>query len=373
MPPAMTPLKSVRTLAFRPRASTAFRPNTVVGVKRRTYADESAKHNALPEAQQGQTGPNMQQAEHVSEEAAKMSQIMGTGDGPDIEGQGTPVQDILKEDEEARKQAPQVMKDSLKNPQSAQNAKPSKRPFSTLARRPAPDMAADSFNASQLEPSMIPTEAQRAAYTAEPQVPEPASQAIQEEKTGHNFPLPALPLPPNSHKDHRYDPVVQQVTNLLMRDGKKAAAQRNMSVILSTLRTNSPPTYSATRPLLPGAPPASHLPLHPVLYLTLAIDSVAPILRIRSQRGAAGGGVALQIPVPLGLRQRRRQAFQWILDAASKRKSRGSGNDQFATKVADELIAVVEGRSGVWEKRAAVHRLATTARSNLTYGTRGRR
>src|SRR6195952_1142446 len=146
-----------------------------------------------------------------------------------------------------------------------------------------------------------------------------------------------------------------------------------MSFILNHLRTAPPPNTNPARPLLPGAPPASHLPLHPVLYLTLAIDSVAPILRIRSQRGAAGGGVALQIPVPLGLRQRRRQAFQWILDAASKRKSRGSGNDQFATKVADELIAVVEGRSGVWEKRAAVHRLATTARSNLTYGSRGGR
>ncbi|KAK4545987.1 hypothetical protein LTR36_002551 [Oleoguttula mirabilis] len=369
-----TPFHSVRTLAFRPRPSCAFRPNTVTGVKRRTFADDNAKHNALPQAQEGQTGPNMQQAEHVSEEAAKMSQIMGTGSGPDIEGQGTPVQDILKEDEEARKHAPQVMKDSLKNPQSAHNAKPSTRPFSTLARRPAPAaMTPDAFDAAELDPSMIPTELQRAAYTATSESQAPESSIIPAEKLGHKFPLPTLPLPPNSHKDHRHHPVVHQVTNLLMRDGKKAAAQRNMAVILSTLRTAPPPTYSAARPLLPGCPPASHLPLHPVLYLTLAIDSVAPILRIRSQRGAAGGGVALQIPVPLGLRQRRRQAFEWILDAASKRKSRGSGNDMFAQKVAEELVAVVEGRSGVWEKRAAVHRLATTARSNLTYGRGGRR
>lgn len=164
-----------------------------------------------------------------------------------------------------------------------------------------------------------------------------------------------------------------QVTNLLMQDGKKAVAQRNMATILTILRTTPPPTYNPNRPLLPGAPPASHLPLNPTLYLTLAIDSVAPLLRIRSQKGAAGGGVALQIPVPLGLRQRRRQACEWILDAAQKRKSRGSGKDMFAQKVAEELIAVVEGRSTVWEKRQGVHKLGTTARSNLTYGKTGRR
>lgn len=267
------------------------------------------------------------------------------------------------------------MKDSIKNGQGSQNAKPSTstsgtRSFSTLTRRRA-EMDFSHTTVPALDPSMIPTESQRAAYAAEQHPLAP--QTIQEEKKGHKFPLPALPLTPGSHKDYRYDPVVQQVTNLIMRDGKKSVAQRNMSVILSTLRTAPPPTYSAMRPLLPGAPPASHLPLHPVLYLTLAIDSVAPLLRIRSQRGAAGGGVALQIPVPLGLRQRRRTAFMWILDAASKRKSRGSGQDQFAARVAEELISVVEGRSGVWEKRAAVHRLGTTARSNLTFGNRGRR
>jgi small subunit ribosomal protein S7 len=63
----------------------------------------------------------------------------------------------------------------------------------------------------------------------------------------------------------------------------------------------------------------------------------------------------------------------WILDAATKRKSRGSGNDMFAHKVAEELIAVVEGRSGVWDRRQAVHKLATTARSNLNYGKMGGR
>lgn len=143
-----------------------------------------------------------------------------------------------------------------------------------------------------------------------------------------------------------------------------------MALILTHLRTTSPPMVNPNRPLLPGSPPAHHLPLDPTLYLTLAIDSVAPLLRIRSQKGAAGGGVALQIPIPLGLRQRRRTAVMWILDAASKKKSRGSGKGQFAQKVAEELVSIVEGRSGVWDKRGGVHKLGISARANLSFHRR---
>lgn len=320
----------------------------------------------------------MQQQEHVSEEAAKMAKMTG-GEGPDIEGQGTPVQDILKNDKEAREQAPQVMQEEMKTKEgqarSAQNAKPntSARSFSTMARRKLPEMDPQSTAGESFDAAMIPSAEQRAEYTAQ-HVDQPvAPGSIQETRQGHKYPLPDLPIPANMHKDYRHDAIVTQVTNLIMRDGKKAQAERIVAVVLSTLRTSPAPTYDPARSLLPGAPPASHLPLHPVLYLTLALDSVAPLLRIRSQRGAAGGGVALQIPVPLGLKQRRRQAFMWILDAAQKRKSRGSGKDMFALKLADEIMAVVEGKSTVWEKRGGVHRLATTARSNLNYATRGRR
>lgn len=81
----------------------------------------------------------------------------------------------------------------------------------------------------------------------------------------------------------------------------------------------------------------------------------------------------MQIPVPLGLRQRRRQAFVWILDAASKRRSPGSGRGTLAHRIAEEIVAVVEGRSSIWEKRTGVHRLATTARSNLNFSRAGGR
>lgn len=278
---------------------------------------------------------------------------------------------ILKNEKETRQQAPKVMKEQAKQDGSA--TKPGTRPFSTLARRRAEvTPTTSSPGDAALDSSMLPTAHQQARYEGALDAAAHLQPAPEVSK-GHKFPLPTMPLPNNLRKDYRYDPVVTQVTNLLMQDGKKSVAQRNMATILTILRTAPAPTYSAVRPLLPGAPPASHLPLNPTLYLTLAVDSVAPLLRIRSQKGAAGGGVALQIPVPLGLRQRRRQAFEWILDAAVKRKSRGSGNDMFAQKVAEELIAVVEGRSSVWEKRQGVHKLGTAARANLNHRAIGGR
>lgn len=138
-----------------------------------------------------------------------------------------------------------------------------------------------------------------------------------------------------------------------------------MTMVMNFLRTAPAPIYSPKFPLLPGTPPASHLPLNPVLYITIAIDSVAPLLRVRNIAGAGGGGRALELPVPMAVRQRRRMAFQWILEAVKKKPSKGSGRREFPHRVAEEIIAVVEGRSSVWEKRRQVHKLATAARANV--------
>ncbi len=49
---------------------------------------------------------------------------------------------------------------------------------------------------------------------------------ITPETVGHKFPLPELPLAPFSNRKERYEPIVEQVTNLMMKHGRKSAAQR---------------------------------------------------------------------------------------------------------------------------------------------------
>jgi small subunit ribosomal protein S7 len=140
---------------------------------------------------------------------------------------------------------------------------------------------------------------------------------------------------------------------------------QDMAMILNYLRTSPTPKLNPARPLIPGSPPPAALPLDPVTYITCAVDSVAPLIRLRGYKGLAGGGKSLEVPYPIALRQRRRTAFQWILDAVEKKKSKGSGRGIFPNRVAEEIVAIVEGRSSLWDKRNLVHKMGTTNRANV--------
>ncbi|KAJ5085947.1 hypothetical protein N7532_010718 [Penicillium argentinense] len=76
------------------------------------------------------------------------------------------------------------------------------------------------------------------------------------------------------------------------------------------------------------------------------------LARAQKQKGIAGGGTAVQVPHPLTLRQRRRTAIKWIIDGSEKRR-----DAQLAHRVANELIAIAEGRSGVWDRRDGQHKI----------------
>ena len=72
--------------------------------------------------------------------------------------------------------------------------------------------------------------------------------------------------------------------------------------------------------------------------------------------------------MPLGVRQRRRQAIQWILSAAESRKE-----IKLSERIAKELLRIADGTSGTWERRAMVHRLGVSARSNVRASLQKRR
>ncbi|KAH8725032.1 ribosomal protein S7 domain-containing protein [Phaeosphaeriaceae sp. PMI808] len=335
MSPRLPITTFTRSIAFRPQSKVQWPARSAIRFspsQNRPYSDSKTSTS-----NDRSTKIDAQSADHVSEEKAKVAEAMGE-QGPDM-SRGTPVEEIVKGDKSAQEMLPKVMKDKLKANGSA--APKGSRSYSTMTTQTG------GSNGHGL--GLVDIQ----SATTLPETP------------GLKFEMPILPLPKDGHVKHRYDPVVEQVTNLVMRHGKKSVAQSNMSLILQHLRTSPIPTINPARPLLPGAPPPSHLPLNPILYLTLAIDSVAPLMRIRSQRGAAGGGVALQIPVPLGQRQRRRASIQWILAAASKRRNVGSGKGSFAQRIAQEMIAVVEGRSAIWERRNAIHKQGVAARANI--------
>ncbi|QSS66075.1 30S ribosomal protein S7 [Histoplasma capsulatum] len=290
----------------------------------------------------------------VSEEAAELARIMerrtecGEVGEPEL-SQGSMVGDILKRDKDALKNAPKVLRDQLSSSSSSSSS--GSRSFSTSAR-------SRQLHMNQISP-VGENDALIAAATER--------KYDQARREGLKFDVPET-LPRSEHLKHRYDPLLDQFTKMLMRHGKLSAAQKQMDAILHNLRSAPAPNIDPSRPLLPG-PPSPQLPLNPILYLTLVVDSVAPLLRIKQQPGAAGGGRSLPIPLPLALRQRRRTAIKWIIDASEKRKDAALAN-----RVAQEIIAVAEGKSSVWDKRGVVHKQGTASRANIkALGMKGRK
>lgn len=135
-----------------------------------------------------------------------------------------------------------------------EDSKPNSRSYSTLARRPiAPSKpSARSFSTTRRLPISAEQEysvSERPSWQPLPpqaRAQEEAEEEVDEEfdddgdyeyepnddemsgvvAQGHKFGIPPKTLPPQSHLRKRYDPLVEQVTNLIMRHGKKATAQK---------------------------------------------------------------------------------------------------------------------------------------------------
>lgn len=63
-----------------------------------------------------------------------------------------------------------------------------------------------------------------------------ATEEAVERETGLKFQMPPLPLPKTEHVKHRYDPLVDQFTKLLMKDGKLSMAQKVCRLCLVFLK-----------------------------------------------------------------------------------------------------------------------------------------
>ncbi|KAK4517080.1 uncharacterized protein ATC70_000409 [Mucor velutinosus] len=154
-------------------------------------------------------------------------------------------------------------------------------------------------------------------------------------------PTPAsshVPIVPN-------DEVVSQLVNTLMRDGKKARAQRlisdSMKHLSKKIDNNS----------------------DPYTVLLEAIETASPLLKLSSTKK---GSKVVHVPTALRDRQRRRRAIVWMLDASKKR-----GEKSFEERFAAEVYDVSQGVSSVLQKKQQIHKqaLANRANAQVSYNT----
>ncbi|WFD30296.1 hypothetical protein MSPP1_001313 [Malassezia sp. CBS 17886] len=147
-----------------------------------------------------------------------------------------------------------------------------------------------------------------------------------------NFMYTPETLPP------RQDPLLQFFVNLLMRDGKKASAERYIADMLAHMArlTNSDPL--------------------PLVYE--AVELAKPVLRMQSRKQ---GGKTMQVPLPLNPRQSTRRAIVWIIDASRRRADRSISH-----RLAVEVLAVLEGNSSVLTRKDEQHKVGMVNRANAS-------
>ena len=141
--------------------------------------------------------------------------------------------------------------------------------------------------------------------------------------------------------------LVNQLVNTIMRDGKKARAQRLVGDSMKWLQKKDNVT-------------------DPYEMLYDAIDNTSPLLKLTTTKK---GSKAIHVPTPLRLRQRRRRAIVWMLESATKRPEK-----TFEERFATEVYEVIQGTSPALQKKAQIHKqaLANRANAQVSYNTQSR-
>ena len=125
--------------------------------------------------------------------------------------------------------------------------------------------------------------------------------------------------------------VITKFMNMIMQDGKKAAAEKIVYGAIDQIVTKKKVT-------------------EPAQYIQTAFDNVAPSVEVKSRRV---GGATYQVPVEVRAVRRTTLAMRWLIDAARARGEQGMVN-----RLASELMDAAEHRGAAVKKREDTHKMA---------------
>ena len=134
-------------------------------------------------------------------------------------------------------------------------------------------------------------------------------------------------------------PVVTQLVNKILMDGKKQTAQRIVYGALEGCREKT------------GT--------DPVVTLKRAMDNVKPTLEVRSRRV---GGATYQVPVEVRPRRSTTLAIRWLVDFARARREK-----TMAECLAAELTDAAAGLGAAVKKRDDMQKMAESNRAYAHY------
>ncbi len=140
--------------------------------------------------------------------------------------------------------------------------------------------------------------------------------------------------------DPVYDsPLVTQVINKVMLDGKKSIAERIVYDALTRVgeRTGRPP----------------------VDVLEQAVKTVTPVLEVRSRRV---GGANYQVPVEVPQRRARTLAVRWLVGYARERREK-----HMDEKLANEILDALNQQGGAFKRKDDLYRMAQANKAFAHY------
>jgi len=136
--------------------------------------------------------------------------------------------------------------------------------------------------------------------------------------------------------DPKYDsPVIGQLVNIIMRDGKKSIAQRIVYKALDTL--------------------AEKTKEDPVKVFFTALDNARPRMAVKPRRI---GGATYQVPLEVTKERGISIALRWIKDFSQKKKGKPMEN-----KLAEEILSAYKNEGSVIKKREDTHKMAEANRA----------
>jgi small subunit ribosomal protein S7 len=141
--------------------------------------------------------------------------------------------------------------------------------------------------------------------------------------------------------DPRYNNrLVQQLINMLMRDGKKSVAERVVYEAFELLKKSV-----GTNDVL--------------TVFNKSIDNVRPHVELKARRV---GGATYQIPIEVRHDRGLSLAMRWIRSSA-----RGRKGAPMAKRLADELMSAYKGEGSAVKKREETHKMAEANRAFAHY------
>lgn len=131
--------------------------------------------------------------------------------------------------------------------------------------------------------------------------------------------------------DPRFDDLeVTKFMNCIMRDGKKAVAEKIVYGAFELIQTRTKED--------------------PVHVFHKALENVKPAVEVKSRRV---GGSTYQVPVEVRYDRQMALSMRWIIDFSRKRSGRS-----MREKLASELIEAANKRGGAMKKREDTHKMA---------------